>query len=115
MRACARTPPWPAVLAAVAVAAPLGLLAQDVNIALGSPVAASGPTWSGQVPEHLTDGDYNNQTHPLASSGTLGFYYEVDLEQEYALSRIVLFNRTGCCPERLSNYEVSIQDRKSVV
>jgi hypothetical protein len=84
------------------------LQAQDVNIALGKPVSASGPVWSGQVPEHLTDGDYNDQTHPLASSGTLGFYYEVDLEEEYQLSRIILFNRIGCCPERLSNYRVSL-------
>jgi hypothetical protein len=92
----------------VAIAAPRCLLAQDVNIALGSPVTASGPTWAGQLPEHLNDGDYQNQTHPLASSGTLGFYYEVDLEEEHALSRVVLFNRSGCCPERLSNYQVSI-------
>src|SRR6266511_1155780 len=93
-----------AALAALSLAVPHWLLAQDVNVALGSPVTASGPVWSGQLPEHLTDGDYQNQTHPLASSGTLGFYYEVDLEEEHAFSRIVLFNRTGCCPERLSNY-----------
>ena len=67
-----------------ALAAARWLSAQEVNIALGSAVTASGPVWSGQLPEHLTDGNYQDQTHPLASSGTLGFYYEVDLEQERA-------------------------------
>src|SRR5262245_5867802 len=86
-------------LAFAALSAPQCLPAQEINIALGMPVTASGPVWSGQLPEHLTDGNYQDQTHPLASSGTLGFYYEVDLEQERALSRIILFNRTGCCPE----------------
>ncbi len=81
---------------------------EDVNLALGKEVFASAATWGGQIPEHLTDGILNNQSHPLASSGTIGFYYEVDLGQEYSLDRVILINRTGCCPDRLSNYRVSI-------
>lgn len=48
----------------------------QTNIAIGRPVSASAQTWSGQVPANLTDGNEANQSHPLASSGTLGFYYE---------------------------------------
>ncbi len=80
----------------------------DVNIALGRPVSASAATWSGQVPENLTDGVLNNQTHPLASSGTLGFVYEIDLGREANFDRIILHNRSGCCPERLSDYRVTV-------
>lgn len=82
--------------------------AQELNVARGKSVFASGPTWPGQVPQHLTDGFFDNQPHPLAETATFGFYYEVDLEREYSLDRILVFNRIACCPERLSNYRVSV-------
>ena len=84
------------------------LFAQS-NIAIGRPVSASAATWSGQVPANLTDGNEANQSHPLASSGTLGFYYEIDLGSTRNLGSIELVNRSGCCPERLSNYRVEIR------
>ncbi|MDA7881462.1 chitobiase/beta-hexosaminidase C-terminal domain-containing protein [Akkermansiaceae bacterium] len=79
------------------------------NIALGRQVSASAETWNGQVPANLTDGNLSNQSHPLASSGTLGFYYEIDLGSERNLGSVKLFNRSGCCPERLSNYRVEVR------
>ncbi|MDA7934673.1 lamin tail domain-containing protein [Akkermansiaceae bacterium] len=84
------------------------LLAQT-NIALGRPVSASDATWSGQLPSNLTDGNLSNQSHPLAASGTLGFYYEIDLGTTRNLGSLDLVNRSGCCPERLSNYRVEIR------
>lgn len=84
------------------------LLAQT-NIALGRPVSASDATWSGQLPSNLTDGNLSNQSHPLAASGTLGFYYEIDLGTTRNLGSLELVNRSGCCPERLSNYRVEIR------
>lgn len=81
----------------------------QTNIALGRPVSASAATWSGQVPGNLTDGNTSNQSHPLASSGTLGFYYEIDLGSERNLGSLNIFNRSGCCPERLSNYRVELR------
>ncbi|MDE0859090.1 MAG: lamin tail domain-containing protein [Akkermansiaceae bacterium] len=81
----------------------------QTNIAIGRPVSASGQTWSGQVAANLTDGNEANQSHPLASSGTLGFYYEIDLGSTTNLGSIELVNRSGCCPERLSNYRVEIR------
>lgn len=81
----------------------------QTNIALGRPVSASGQTWSGQVPANLTDGNEANQSHPLANSGTLGFYYEIDLGSTRNLGSIDLVNRSGCCPERLSNYRVEFR------
>lgn len=100
----------PAIIAAILL---LGWIAStplpaQVNIALGKPVSASAPTWGGQVPENMTDGILTNQTHPLADSGTRDFTYEVDLGKEFNLDRIELVNRSGCCPERLSRYRVSV-------
>lgn len=97
------------VVAGLAPGRRTSLEAQDLNLALGKEVSASGEVWSGQIPEHLTDGDYTNQTHPVATTGTLGFTYEIDLELEQHLDRIVISNRLGCCPERLSNYRVELR------
>ncbi|PYM15279.1 MAG: hypothetical protein DME18_04635, partial [Verrucomicrobia bacterium] len=55
------------------------------NLALGKPVASSGATWGNLVPAALTDGDPNTFSHPLASSGTLDYYFEVDLGGSYQL------------------------------
>ena len=84
-------------------------LTAQTNIAVGRPVSSSAATWSGQPPSHLTDGNFNNQSHPLASSGTLGFYYEIDLGAERNLGSVELVNRSGCCPERLTNYRVEMR------
>ncbi|MGC6459301.1 MAG: FN3 associated domain-containing protein [Akkermansiaceae bacterium] len=81
----------------------------QTNIALGRPVSASAATWPNLGPENLTDGNTANLSHPLASSGTLGFYYEIDLGSEKNLGSIRLTNRTGCCPERLTNYRVELR------
>ena len=62
----------------------------QTNIALGRPVSASAATWSGQLPAILTDGNITNQPHPLANSGTLGFYYEIDLGNTRNLGSIEL-------------------------
>jgi len=98
-----------AILSAVftlAVAAPFA--SAQVNAALGALVTSSAATYGGQVAANLTDGNLANQSHPLAEFDTLGFTYTVDLGQAFNLDEIVLWNRTGCCPERLSNYRVSI-------
>lgn len=82
------------------------------NAALGATVTTSGPTWSNQGPQNITDGNPGTQSHPLAGAGaTLGFTYSIDLGKAYQLEEILIYNRTdNCCPERLSNYRVSLHD-----
>jgi hypothetical protein len=81
----------------------------QTNLARGAPVTSSGPTWGGLLREALTDGDAQTFSHPLASSGTLGYYFEIDLGRTHSLDRILLRNRNdGCCPGRLSNYAVEL-------
>ena len=85
--------------------------ATATNIALHRPVVSSGATWSGLLASSLTDGSPDTFVHPQASTGTLGFYFEVDLGKVYQLDKIVVRNRgDGCCPERLTRYGVEIYD-----
>ena len=61
------------------------------------------------MPENITDGNLGNQSHPLAASGTIGFTYEIDLGSEVNLDRVELVNRSGCCPERLTNFRLEVR------
>lgn len=92
------------------LAAACGVSGQTAeNLALNRPVLASGPSWGALKPGALTDGDPATFTHPLAETGTEGFYYEVDLGAVRRIQRVALRNRgDGCCPERLSRYRVEI-------
>jgi hypothetical protein len=79
------------------------------NLALGAEVTSSGPVWGGLRLEALTDGDAGTFVHPLDDSGTLGYYFEIDLGRTHNLERIIVRNRNdGCCPGRLSNYVVEL-------
>ena len=83
--------------------------AGDENIALGAAVTASGPVWQGFLPTNLTDGNRQTMSHPLTP--VRSFNYLIDLGAEFALDHINVFNRgDGCCPDRLTNYRVSIHD-----
>lgn len=80
------------------------------NLALGRPVAASAATYGGASPLLLTDGRYNTYVHGLSGTATT-FAYTVDLGQPVEIGRIDIFNRNdGCCPERLTNYRVSVHN-----
>ena len=79
------------------------------NLALGRPITTSAATWSGLPATNAVDGNFGSLTHPLASSGTLGFYYQIDLGADVTPSHISVVNRgDGCCPERLTNYQVTL-------
>lgn len=84
-------------------------LALGPNLALHQPVVSSGPNWGSFKPAALTDGDAATFTHPLAATGTTGFYFEVDLGRVVALEQLRLRNRgDGCCTERLARFRVEL-------
>jgi hypothetical protein len=85
-----------------------GQVITQPNLALKKPVTASGAVYTSQTPAALTDNDGTTFCHPLASTGTLDYYFEVDLGRVYDIDRIVIRNRSGCCPERLSNYRLEL-------
>ena len=81
---------------------------QDGNFALGRPVISSAQVVPGNPVESLTDGNRRTFTHPNATSGTRGFYYQIDLGRVRVLDRIALWSRPDCCAERLRRYRVTI-------
>ena len=87
----------------------ISMPAHAQNLALGRPITTSAATWSGLPATNAVDGNFGSLTHPLASSGTLGFYYQLDLGADVTPSHISVVNRgDGCCPERLTNYQVTL-------
>jgi archaellum component FlaG (FlaF/FlaG flagellin family) len=40
-----------------------------------------------------------------------GAWWQVDLGSRKKISQIIIYNRTDCCADRLSNYQVSISDK----
>ena len=81
----------------------------DLNIALNKPVSASAALYGGFPVTNVVDGTPATFTHPLTDAGTLGFTYEVDLGATWSLTRVAIKNRAdGCCPERLTNYQVQL-------
>lgn len=92
-----------------------GMVRAQINAALGKPVttqystSSSAATYPGDYgAAKLTDGDPATFSHPGTMAVTAGFKYDINLGRTYALDRLRLYNRNNCCPERLSNYRVSI-------
>src|SRR4051812_28891015 len=82
--------------------------ATQVNRAINAIVTANQPLYSGQTPSMLTDGNRGNQIHGSAGLSP-GFAYTVDLGLEVTMDHInVIPRQDGCCPERLTNYRLSV-------
>ncbi len=99
---------WRRLVALAALMAAAPLPAQEANYCLNRPLIASSPVVPGFPLENLTDGNRTTYTLPNDGSGTLGFYYQIDLGQVRELDRVVLWQRKDCCPERLRRYRVSL-------
>ncbi|MEL6842547.1 MAG: discoidin domain-containing protein, partial [Bacteroidota bacterium] len=82
------------------------------NLALGKPVTQSSLYGNDPrfVPEKAVDGvpTDGSMTHTLRDANA---WWEIDLEDSYNLSGIRLFNRVGCCSDRLSNFYVFVSDQ----
>ncbi len=65
-------------------------LSSQGNIALGKRAGASGLT-QGKPPVYITDGNYATSSYPAVSGSTIGFYYELDLENVYNFDKIILY------------------------
>jgi hypothetical protein len=60
------------------------------------------------------NGDYGaGSTTHTADLGAPNMW-QVDLGADRTIDQVVLYNRDGCCPERLSNYRVSVYDALNV-
>jgi hypothetical protein len=50
----------------------------------------------------------NSITHTKYEQGA---WWQVDLGNQKNIKKIVIYNRTDCCADRLSNYQVSISNK----
>ncbi len=91
-----------------------GAVHAQINAALKKPVttafstSTTAATYGGYPASNLTDGDTQTFSHPDTMATTKGFRYDINLGRSWTLDHLRIFNRTGCCPERLSNYRVSL-------
>lgn len=103
---------WVWAVSAVAFAAG-PVAAQGVNVAVQG-VATQSTTGFGGGPERAIDGNtsgvFGEASVSHTDTGDPTPWWEVDLGQEYDIDSIVLWNRTDCCSERLTNFRVSILD-----
>lgn len=97
----------------------ISLQAQTVNIAVGKPATQSSnynPTQglASKAVDGNTDGTFFNGsvTHTAEGSagGTANPWWEVDLGKNYEINRVVIYNRTDCCQNRLDNFQIWVRE-----
>ncbi|MDO5968309.1 M60 family metallopeptidase [Flavivirga aquimarina] len=87
----------------------------DDNLALYGTASQSTTAYNGAASRAIdgnTNGVYNNGsvTH---TSATTGSWWQVVLAQQAHINDIVIYNRTDCCTNRLSNFTVLISDNNN--
>ncbi len=81
-----------------------------LNLALGKPAWQSSNQFGKDGTEAVdgnTDGNWNNGS-VSCTDGTPQPYWEVDLGAVALVEEVVLYNRTDCCSDRLSDFDVLI-------
>jgi hypothetical protein len=82
--------------------------ASQVNQAVGARVTTNGQLYSTQTPGLITDGARGTIAHGNTGLAA-GFGYTVDLGLEVTMNHInVIARQDGCCPDRLTNYRLSV-------
>ncbi len=82
---------------------------EPTNVALGMPCEQSTDGW-GYTGPAAVDATLSTFTHTDTSD--FDPWWQVDLGADYGISELRLFNRVGCCPERLYNLTVSLLDEE---
>ena len=82
------------------------------NLALNGTATQSTTNHNGQASRAIdgnTNGDWssNSVTH---TKNRINSWWEVELANNSKIDQIVLYNRTSCCSNRLSNFSVSVLD-----
>ncbi|CAC9517820.1 hypothetical protein [uncultured Gammaproteobacteria bacterium] len=88
--------------------------ATDINLALGKPATQSSNYnttlyHASQAVNGDTKGVWytNSITHTQKEQGA---WWQVDLGSKKNINQIIIYNRTDCCVDRLSNYQVSVSN-----
>ena len=78
-----------------------------LNIAPNGTATQSTMGWGGVAPNAL-DGDLGNFTHTGPDDPDK--WWELELDQDYTLTQIILYNRSSCCGERLNAAVLKVLD-----
>lgn len=87
------------------------------NLALDGTATQSTTTNNGGASRAIdgnTDGVWNNNSVTHTASG-IGEWWQVDLEETYAVGAITISNRTNCCMFRLDDITVTVEDTNGTV
>jgi hypothetical protein len=89
------------------------------NVARGRRASQSSTAFAGlasRAVDGSTNGDFAQRSTSHTSPAGDEAWWEVDLGEDRAISRIVIWNRTDCCAERLTSFRVVVLDaeRRSV-
>lgn len=96
----------------------ISLQAQEVNIARGKPATQSSnvdPTLglASKAVDGNTDGAFSNgsvtHTSQGSAGGTANPWWEVDLGKVYRITKVVIYNRTDCCQNRLDSFQIMVR------
>ena len=90
-----------------------GIFPTDVNVAPIGTATQSSTGFGGNAEkgnDGNTDGNFGGGSVTHTASGDAAPSWEVDLGMTVTMTGIVLWNRTGCCPHRLTNLMVQVLD-----
>jgi len=104
----------------LALLLPAGLTAGPTDVALAG-TASQSSTYSWYISlaaQNAIDGNTDGDVYDGSVTHTnfdTNAWWQVQLTQLYDIESIVLWNRTDCCSDRLSNFMVSVYDGTTVV
>ena len=87
-----------------------------INLALGKHATQSSTylhavfAVAGYAVDGNTDGKFSNRS-TASTEHEQGAWWQVDLGSKKNINQIIIHNRTDCCADRLSNYQVSISNK----
>ncbi|HRS72184.1 MAG TPA: lamin tail domain-containing protein [Anaerohalosphaeraceae bacterium] len=81
------------------------------NVARGKPATQSSNYSASYPASNAVDGIYNNFSH--TASNDTNSTWQVNLGGDYYISKIILYNRTGCCWPRLRDITVTVRDAQN--
>jgi co-chaperonin GroES (HSP10) len=94
----------------------LGVYGQNTNIAQGKRAyQSSNYAANAGQPSKAVDGNTSGNwangsvTHTVGRQGENNPWWEVDLDKNYVITRVEIWNRTDCCQERLSDYNILVK------
>ena len=88
---------------------------QEINLAVGK-LATQSSTRFGGIPSRAVDGNTDGYYYKGSVTHTYNSdkpWWRVDLGNDYQINSVKLFNRVGCCGDRLKNFSIYVYNSKN--